>query len=116
MNAVERLEGALFTGPKAEEQVIREKAADQAEGLRIATMSKADPVTAHTEEIRRITNNYDEEDARTALDVLVVKHPFVVMDALKDYFKDMDKDLKDLRKVFMTRDSREDAICGGDRI
>ena len=116
MNAVERLEGALFTGPKAEEQVIREKAADQAEKLRVATRTIANPDAAHEEEIRRITNNYDDADAKTALEVLVVKHPFVVMDALKDYFKDMDKDLKDLRKVFMTRDSREDAICGGDHI
>lgn len=114
MNAVERLEGTLFTGPKPEE--ILKKASDQAEGLRVATMSKADPVTAHTEEIRRITNNYDEEDAQTAMEVLVIKHPFVVMDTLKGYFQTMDADLKELRKVFTQRESYESDICGGDRI
>jgi hypothetical protein len=118
MNAVERLEGALFTGPKPEE--ILKKSADQAEHLkeelRIGSMTKADPVTAHIEEIRRITNNYDEEDARTALDVLVIKHPFIVMDTLKGYFQSMDEDLKELRKVFTQRESYESEICGGDRI
>lgn len=114
MNAVEKLEGALFTGPKPEE--ILKKSADQAEGLRVATMTKADPVTAHTEEIRRITNNYDEEDARTALDVLVIKHPFIVMDTIKGYFQSMDEDLKELRKVFTQREAYESDICGGDRI
>lgn len=115
MNAVERLEEKLFTGPKPEEQEIRERAADQAEGLRIATKTQA-PVTAHVEEVRRITNNYDEEDARAALDVLVIKHPFVVMDALKGYFETMDEDLKSLRQVFTQRESYESDICGGDRI
>lgn len=100
---------------KVEEKEIREKAADQAEGLRIATKTKA-PVTSHVEEVRRITNNYDEEDARAALDVLVIKHPFVVMDALRGYFVTMDDDLKSLRQIFTQRESCENDICGGNRI
>lgn len=115
MNAVERLEEKLFTGPKPEEQEIREKAADQAEGLKIATKTQA-PVTAHVEEIRRIVASMDKEDAKAALDVLVIKHPFVVMDALKGYFETMDEDLKELRKVFTQREAYESDICGGDRI
>jgi len=118
MNAVEKLEGALFTGPKPEE--ILKKSADQAEHLkeelRIGSMTKADPEKSHTEEIKRITNNYDEEDAKTAINVLVVKHPFVVIDSIKEYLEKMDEDLKGLRKVFTEREQRENDICGGDRI
>ena len=113
-----RLDGSLFTGTKPED--ILKKSADQAEHLReelrIGSMTKADPEKSHTEEIKRITNNYDEEDARTALDVLVIKHPFIVMDTLKGYFQSMDEDLKELRKVFTQREAYENDICGGDRI
>lgn len=115
MNAIERLEKTNFTDCIPEEQEIRERAVDQAEGLRIATKTQA-PVTAHVEETRRIVASMDEEDARAALDVLVIKHPFVVMDVLRGYFETMSVDLKELRKVFTQRESYENDICGGNRI
>lgn len=92
------------------------KAAEQAkEQLRIETRTEAKVDETHESRLRHMVSIMDEEDAKTVMKVLVIKHPFTVMDVLEEYFKDMDRDLKDLRKVFSTRETAEDDICGGEQ-
>lgn len=115
MNAVERLEGALFTGTKTEDML--KKAADQAkEEIKVSSISKADPDVTHESEWRRIVSAADEEDQRIAMEVILIKNPFVVIDALKAYMSSMYTDLKSLREVFTNKEAAESDICGGDDI
>lgn len=89
-------------------------AAEQAKELRVETCTEANVDETHESRLRHMVAIMDEEDAKTVLDVLVVKHPFVIMDVLKEYFLHMDADIKHMRKVFTIREGRENDICGGE--
>lgn len=109
------LEEVLFTGTKTEE--IQKKAADQAKDeIKVSSMSKADPDVTHESEWRRIVSAADEEDQRIAMEVIIIKNPFIVIDVLKEYMSSMYADLKSLREIFTNKETHEDDVCGGDRI
>ena len=57
-------------------------AAEQAKELRVETCTEANVDETHESRRRHMVAIMDEEDAKTVLDVLVVKHPFVIMDTL----------------------------------
>lgn len=115
MSAVEKLEEVLFTGTKTED--MQKKAADQAkEEIKVSSISKANPDASHEVEWRRIVAAAGEEDQRIAMEVILVKNPFVVIDALKAYMGSMYTDLKSLREVFTNKEAAEKDICGGDDI
>ena len=91
------------------------KAAEQAkEELRIETRTEANVDETHESRLRHMVNIMDDADAETVMRVLIIKHPFIVMDVLKEYFVQMDKDLRSLRNVFTDREINERGICGGD--
>ena len=83
------------------------------EQLRIESKTEANVDETHESRLRHMIAIMDEEDAKTVLDVLVIKHPFTVIDVLKDYFLKMDADIKNMRKVFTIREAKENDICGG---
>lgn len=92
----------------------QKNAAEQAkEQLRVETCTEANVDETHESRLRHMIAIMDEEDAKTVLDVLVVKHPFVIMDTLKEYFLHMDADIKKMRMVFAIREAKENDICGG---
>ena len=79
-------------------------------------MSKADPDVTHESEWRRIVSTADEDDQRIAMEVIIIKNPFIVIDVLKAYMSSMYADLKSLREVFTNKEAAESDICGGDGI
>ena len=92
-------------------------AAEQAkEQIRVESRTEANVEESHEARLRHMVAIMDEADAKTVLDVLVIKHPFTVIDALKEYFLKMDRDLKDMRKVFTIRESKESEVCREDEV
>ena len=100
-----------------EELSAQENAARQAkEQIRVESHTEANVGETHEARLRHMVAIMDEADAKTILDVLVIKHPFTVIDALKEYFLKMDRDLKDMRRVFTIRESKESEVCREDEI
>ena len=92
-------------------------AAEQAkEHIRVETHTEANVGETHESRLRHMVAIMDEADAKTILDVLVIKHPFTVIDALKEYFQKMDRDLKEMRRVFTIRELKESEVCREDEV
>ena len=93
----------------------QENAAKQAEGIaKIASETKADPILTHDQELRRVISALDGDDMKVAMNVIVTKDPFAVIDALRRYIDALTSDRDEIREVFAQRDRANHYICGGD--
>ena len=112
-NAVRAIQNKEDSPMKFDLNEAQINAAEQAKELRVETCTEANVDETHESRLRHMVAIMDEADAETVLRVLAIKHPFVMMDVLKEYFKDMDKNLRELREIFTDREAKEDDICGG---